>query len=102
MHLGNEQKEERKEEWRVEDGKGELKVPEIWNYTQHLSIPQVVCEEVQENRGKSVLPGRVAPSWGCWGCVEGAVHEVMVVTQVGPEKEREIERLHSDKLGTNH
>lgn len=57
-----------------------------------------MSEELEENRGKSVLPGRAAPSWGCWGCVEGAVREVMVVTQVGPEKEREIEILHKKTM----
>jgi len=74
-----ESKEEKK------NGGVNFNTPEILNYTQHVSIPQVICEEVQENG--EVLPDHGAPSWGCWGCVEGAVHEVMVVTQVGPETE---------------
>lgn len=91
----------RKEEWWCEDGKCELKAaPQLLLkfYTTLVSIPQVMCEEVKENRGTRVLPGRVAPSWGCWGCVEGAVSVVMVVTRVGPEKgkkKRKIKRYYT-------
>lgn len=81
-----------------EDGKGEWKVvPQAllkFETTPNICLFHKFWVRNYKKTGKSVLPGRAAPSWGCWGCVEGAVHEVMVVTQVGPEKEREIEILH--------
>lgn len=49
---------------------------------------------------KSFLPGHGVPSWGCWGCVGGAVRGGTAESQVVPlRKKRDIRAGRAPKVG---
>lgn len=47
-----------------------------------------------------ILPGHGVPSWGCWGCVRGAVHGGTAESQVVPlKKKSDIREWRAQEMG---